>query len=378
MHGLPNMRDTALRILILCRKELLSIFKDPRSRIVLFAPIVMQTLLFGYAATFDLNRVPFALLDQDRSAASQDLIAALVSSGVFEPTAQLEAPAQIASVIGRKQALLVVHINQDFERSLAAGGSPTVQVILDGRNSNTAATAAGYISAVVERFNQNWQLDHGGPTAALNVETRAWYNENLETRWYMIPSLIAALSMLQTLMLSGLSVAREREQGTFDQLLVTPLRPTEIMIGKATVPILIGLAQSTIVLLIAVFWFGIPFSGSYTTLYASLLIFTIASVGIGLAISAYSANMQQAMLFSFVLLMPMMLLSGLASPVRNMPEVLQVITLANPLRHAIEAVHRVYLEGAGFGTIFNNMWPLALIGVVTLPTAAWLFRNRLV
>ena len=372
------MRDAASRILILCRKELLSIFKDPRSRIVLFAPIVMQTLLFGYAATFDLNRVAFAVLDQDRSAASHDLIAALVSSGVFEPTAQLEAPAQIASVIGRKQALLVVHINQDFERSLAAGGSPTVQVILDGRNSNTAATAAGYISAVVERFNQNWQLDHGGPTAALNVETRAWYNENLETRWYMIPSLIAALSMLQTLMLSGLSVAREREQGTFDQLLVTPLRPTEIMIGKATVPILIGLSQSTIVLLIAVFWFGIPFSGSYTTLYASLLIFTIASVGIGLAISAYSANMQQAMLFSFVLLMPMMLLSGLASPVRNMPEVLQVITLANPLRHAIEAVHRVYLEGAGFGTIFNNMWPLALIGVVTLPTAAWLFRNRLV
>jgi ABC-2 type transport system permease protein len=372
------MREAMLRVLILCRKELLSIFKDPRSRIVLFAPIVLQTLLFGYAATFDLNRVSFAILDQDRSGASHDLIAALVSSGVFERTAQLETPAQISAVIDRKQALLVLHINQHFERSLAAGGSPTIQVILDGRNSNTAATAAGYINTVVERFNQNWQVDHGGHAAPLSIETRAWYNENLETRWYMIPSLIAALSMLQTLMLTALSVAREREQGTFDQLLVTPLRPTEIMIGKAAVPIVIGLAQSTLVLMIAVFWFGIPFSGSYTTLYASLLIFTIASVGIGLAISAYSANMQQAMLFSFVLLMPMMLLSGLASPVRNMPEVLQVITLANPLRHAIEAVHRVYLEGAGFGTIFNNMWPLALIGVVTLPTAAWLFRNRLV
>lgn len=372
------MSEAMLRILILCRKELLSIFKDPRSRIVLFAPIVMQTLLFGYAATFDLNRVSFAVLDQDRSGASQDLISALVGSGVFEPTAQLQTPAQIAQVIDRKQALLVLHIGQHFERKLAAGEAPAIQVIMDGRNSNTSATAAGYISAVVERFNQNWRIDRGAPVVPLTLETRAWYNENLETRWYMIPSLIAALSMLQTLMLTGLSVAREREQGTFDQLLVTPLRPGEIMIGKAAVPILIGLAQSTLVLLIAVLWFRIPFSGSYTTLYASLLIFTIASVGIGLAISAYSANMQQAMLFSFVLLMPMMLLSGLASPVRNMPDVLQVLTLANPLRHAIEAVHRVYLEGAGFLTIFNNMWPLALIGTVTLPTAAWLFRNRLV
>jgi ABC-2 type transport system permease protein len=372
------MRESLLRIVILCRKELLSIFKDPRSRIVLFAPIVMQSLLFGYAATFDLNRVPFAVLDQDRSGASHDLIAALVGTGVFERTAQLDMPAQIAEAINRKRALVVLHIGQDFERQLVAGESPSVQVIMDGRNSNTSGTAAGYISAVIERFNEVWRTEHGGSTAPLNIEMRAWYNENLETRWYMIPSLVAALSMLQTLMLTALSVAREREQGTFDQLLVTPLRPGEIMVGKAVPPIFIGLAQSTIILIIALFWFGIPFAGSYFTLYLSLLIFTIASVGIGLAISAYSANMQQAMLFSFVLLMPMMLLSGLASPVKNMPDVLQVITLANPLRHAIEAVHRVYLEGAGFATIFNNMWPLAIIGSITLPTAAWLFRHRLV
>ncbi len=372
------MRDALFRILILCRKELLSILKDPRSRIVLFAPIVMQTLLFGYAATFDLNRVPFAVLDQDRSGASQDLIAALIGSGVFERTAQLETPAQIANTIDRKRALVVLHIGQHFERRLAAGESPDVQVIMDGRNSNTSATAAAYINAVVERFNENWRVERGGMAAPLTIDTRAWYNENLETRWYMIPSLVAALSMLQTLMLTALSVAREREQGTFDQLLVTPLRPSEIMVGKAVPPIFIGLAQSTIILLIALFWFGIPFAGSYLTLYTLLLVFTIASVGIGLAISAYSANMQQAMLFSFVLLMPMMLLSGLASPVKNMPEILQTITLANPLRHAIEAVHRVYLEGAGFGTIFNNIWPLGVIGSVTLPTAAWLFRHRLV
>ncbi len=372
------MRESLLRIVILCRKELLSILKDPRSRIVLFAPIIMQTLLFGYAATFDLNRVPFAVLDQDNSGASHDLVQYMVGSGVFELTERLANPAQIAPVINRKRALVVLHIGQDLERELAAGRTASVQVIMDGRNSNTSATAAGYINASIERFNDEWREEHGGSSRPLSIQTRAWYNENLETRWYMIPSLVAALSMLQTLMLTALSVAREREQGTFDQLLVTPLRPSEIMVGKAVPPIFIGLAQSTIILVIALFWFGIPFAGSYITLYASLLIFTIASVGIGLAISAYALNMQQAMLFSFVLLMPMMLLSGLASPVRNMPEVLQIVTLANPLRHAIEAVHRVYLEGAGFATIFNNMWPLAIIGSITLPTAAWLFRHRLV
>jgi ABC-2 type transport system permease protein len=373
-----RVRESLQRILILCRKELLSILKDPRSRIVLFGPIVLQTLLFGYAATFDLNRVPLAILDQDRSGASRDLVASLLGSGVFERAEHLETPAQIAPVINRKRALVVLHIGPHFERDLLAGGTPIVQVLMDGRNSNTAGTAGGYIGSVVERFNERWREERGGAGTPLRIQARAWYNENLETRWYMIPSLIAALSMLQTLMLTGLSVAREREQGTFDQLLVTPLRPSEIMIGKAVPPILVGLVQSSLILLIALFWFGIPFTGSYFTLYASLLIFTIASVGIGLAVSAYSANMQQAMLFSFVLLMPMMLLSGLASPVRNMPDVLQTITLANPLRHAIEAVHRVYLEGAGIANIVGNLWPLVIIAAVTLPTAAWLFRHRLV
>jgi len=210
------------------------------------------------------------------------------------------------------------------------------------------------------------------------VESRAWYNENLETRWLMIPSLIAALSMLQTLLLTALSVAREREQGTFDQLLVTPLRPGEIMVGKAVPPIAIGLVQSTLILLIALFWFRIPFAGSMLTLYTALLSFTIASVGIGLAISAYSANMQQAMLYAFVLLMPMMLLSGLAAPIANMPRVMQTLTLANPLRYGIEMMHRVYLEGAGLSVIASDLWPLLLMACTTLPCAAWLFRHRLV
>jgi ABC-2 type transport system permease protein len=372
------MNPTFYRITNLIRKELIAVLKDPRSRIVLFLPIVLQSLLFGYAATFDLNEVPYALLDQDRSGASADFAAQLDGTIVFDRVADLTNASQIADVIGSKQAILVIQIPSDFERRLASGQGAVVQAITDGRNSNTAGVSAGYMSAVVGRFNNAWSSAHGSPALPLKVESRAWYNPALETRWNMIPSLIAALSMMQVLMLTALSVAREREQGTFDQLLVTPLRPREIMIGKAAPSILIGIAQSTLVLLLARFWFDIPFQGSLVTLYVGLFLFTTASVGIGLALSAYSLTMQQAMLYSFVLLMPMMLLSGLTTAISNMPTALQYITLANPLRYAIEMVQRIYLEGAGFSLLFNNMWPLVVIAAITLPTASWLFRHRLV
>lgn len=370
--------DTLRRIWILCLKELRSIFKDPRSRIVLFAPVVMQTLVFGYAATYDLNAVSFAVLDQDRSAASRNLVAKLEGSGVFQRVADLVDPRQIAAIIDEKEALLVLQVGQNFERQLEAGQSVAVQVILDGRNSNTAGTAGRYVATAIESFNADWRASHGASASQLTVEARAWYNPNLATRWNIIPSLIATLSMLQTLMLTALSVAREREQGTFDQLLVTPLRPVEIMIGKAVPSILIGTAQATVILLVAMFWFNIPMAGSIFTLYAGLLAFTIASVGIGLAISAFSANMQQAMLYTFVLLMPLMMLSGFTTPIANMPEVMQYLTYVDPLRYAVQIVQRVYLEGVGIGWILNDLWPLAVIGGVTLPTASWLFRHRLV
>jgi ABC-2 type transport system permease protein len=370
--------DMIRRILILCRKELLAILKDPRSRIVLFGPAIIQTLIFGYAATYDLSRAPYAVLDQDRSDASRSLLAKLEGAGVFVRVADLTSPTQIAPTIDTKDALLVVSIGQNFERQLESGSQAVLQVILDGRNSNTAGTAGRYIATVVDSFNAEWRASHGASGPPLTIESRAWYNPNLETRWNMIPSLIAALSMLQTLMLTALSVAREREQGTFDQLLVTPLRPVEIMIGKAVPSIFIGLVQATVILLVALLWFHIPFAGSLFTLYTGLIFFTVASVGIGLAISALSVNMQQAMLYTFVLLMPLMLLSGLTSPIANMPKAMQYITLIDPLRYAIELVQRVYLEGVGLTWVLNELWPLVIIGGVTLPTAAWLFRHRLV
>ena len=360
------------QVLSLIRKEMLTLVKDPANRTLLFAPAIMQALLFGYGATYDLTHAPYAVLDQSRGAASTELLARLDGTGVFARTATLTSSDQIAAQIDSGEALLVIGIPSDFEARLAAGREAPLQLILDGRNSSTAGLASAYVAAIVTAYNQSL-----GNTAPVTVERRAWFNPNLESRWNMMPALIAALSMLQTLMLAALSVAREREQGTFDQLLVTPLTPSQILIGKALPSMLVGILQSTLIFLVILFWFQIPMNGSAWLLYLGLAVFTLASVGIGLSISAVSLTMQQAMLYTFMLVMPLMLLSGLLTPVRNMPAVLQIVTYANPLRFGVDLVRRVYLEGATFADVAFDFVPLLAIAALTLPLAAWLFRNRL-
>ena len=370
-----NMADILrylARVAFLVRKELIALLKEPSSRAVLFAPALLQSLLFGYGATFDLRNVPYAVLDQSGGQASTQLLSRLDGTGVFERRASLTSSSQIAGLIDANEVLLVLGIPADFEERLAAGEAAPLQLIMDGRNSTTAGAASGYVAAIVGDFNQSRQAGGG-----VQVLTRSWYNPNLESRWQLMPALIAALSMLQTLLIAALSVAREREQGTFDQLLVTPLTPMQILLGKAIPSIMVGLAQSTIILLIILFWFHIPMAGSAWLLYLSLLVFTVASVGIGLSISAVAVNMQQAMLYTFLLIMPLMLLSGLMTPVANMPRFLQLATYANPLRFGIDLVRRVYLEGAGLLDVAGNFVPMLVVAVITLPLAAWLFRNRL-
>jgi ABC-2 type transport system permease protein len=371
------MIDMILRVLALTLKELLAVLKDPRGRATLFIPPVIQCLIYGYVATYDLNDIPYAVLDQDRSAASRELLAHLDGTGVFRRVAELNRAGDIATCIDEGRAVLVLQIDQEFERRLQGGQTAELQVVADGRNSNTAATALGYVATIVESFNADWVGTHGQVSPAVRMTTRAWYNPNLETRWHMIPSLIGTLTMMQVLLLTAMSVAREREQGTFDQLLVTPFRPAEIMAGKALPSLFIGMVQATTILLVAQLWFCIPFAGSFVTLYAGLLLFLLAAVGIGLLVSSVSATMQQAMLYGFVVMMPFALLSGLTTPVSNMPRTLQQLTVVNPLRFAIDLVHRVYLEGAGIDRLGPDLWPLAVIALVTLSTASWLFRHRL-
>lgn len=358
---------------VLTRKEFLAILVDPANRVTLIAPVFIQAVLFGYAASYDVNHVDYAVLDQSHSQASQQILSHMDGSGIFRRTADLQNNQQIQQVINDREALAVITIPSDFEDKLNNNESSALQVIVDGRNSSTASMAGSYISSVVSQVNQ----ERLGTTSAITVQTRTWYNPNQESRWGMMPSLIATLSMMQTLMLAAMSVAREREQGTFDQLLVTPYTPTQIMIGKAIPPILIGVIQSTLILMIILFWFQIPMNGSLALLYFGLFAFNIAVVGVGLSISAIALNMQQAMLYTFFLIMPLTLLSGLLTPVQNMPEVLNWLTYANPLRFGIDLVQRVYLEGAGFAQVKWDFVPMLVLAIITLPLAAWLFRHRL-
>jgi ABC-2 type transport system permease protein len=382
------MFDAILRIVALTRKELLAVLKDPRGRFTLFAPPVIQCLIFGYAASYDLTDIPYAVLDQDRSAASRELLFRLDGSGMFHRTVEVNRLADLKTAINDRQAVLGIQIDQEFERRLQTGMSAEVQVLADGRNSNTAGTSMGYVTAIVDAFNTDWRAAHTFPSTsggdktattarAVQVTTQAWFNPNLETRWNMIPALIGTLTMLQTLLLTAMSVAREREQGTFDQLLVTPFRPAEIMAGKAIPSVLIGMVQATAILLVAQLWFRIPFVGSFVTLYLGITLFLLAAVGIGLLVSSIAATMQQAMLYSFMVNMPFALLSGLTTPLSSMPEFLQKCTLINPLRYGIDIAHRVYLEGAGLDQLLPDLWPLAVIAAITLSAASWMFRHRL-
>jgi ABC-2 type transport system permease protein len=371
------MLSAFLRILALTRKELIAVLKDRSSRFSVLIPPVVQALIFGYAATYDLNHVPYAVFDQDRSVTSHQLLADLDGSGVFQRVADLQRESDVASVINSRRALLVVQIDREFERRLLSGQHADVQLIADGRNSNTAGTAMSYFGGIVDQFNMTWGRDHGWVPPAVQILTRAWYNPNLETRWFMIPGLIGTLTLIQTMMLTALSVAREREQGTFDQLLVTPFRPYEIMAGKALPAMLIGTVQATCVLLVAQLWFHIPFAGSYLTLYTGLLMFLLAAVGIGLLVSSVTATMQQATLFSMLLILPFSMLSGLTTPIGNMPRALQYLTALNPLRYAIDISRRVYLEGAGLDLLLPDLWPPALLALVTLSGASWMFSHRM-
>lgn len=368
-----ELKQWLRHISFLIKKEILTIVKEPANRVILIAPAFMQALLFGYAATYDVNHVDYAVLDQSRGQASVEILSHLDGTGVFYRTATLTSATQIEQVVMEGKALMVLTFPPDFENKLNNGEASPLQVILDGRNSSTAGAAASYISAIVNDFNQR----RTGSVAPLSLDVRAWYNPNLESRWGLMPTLIAALSMMQTLLLSALSVAREREQGTFDQLLVTPFTPMQLLMGKAIPPILVGIMQSTIILLIILFWFRIPMNGSLLVLYFGLFSFNIAAVGLGLSISAVSVNMQQAMLYTFLLIMPLMLLSGLLTPVQTMPAVLDTLTYANPLRFAIDLVRRVYLEGAGLSDVAFDFVPMLAMAVLTMPLATWLFRNRL-
>lgn len=364
------------RIVALVIKELLMLLRDTASRTVLIGPPIIQLLVFGYAASFDLNHISYAVYNQDSGYASRELLAHFAGATTFQKVATITHDAQIAPLIDNKHALLVVHIGSHFTRDLLRHQPATVQVLVDGRDSNTASLALNDANGVLLAFDEQWAAQHGWQGPPARLEIRAWFNPNLLSRWFILPGIVVLLTLVVTLLVTGLSVAREREMGTFDQLLVTPLRPVEILIGKALPGFIIGGLEAAFIAIVTVLWFGVPFVGSVLALGIGLLFFLLAATGIGLMISSIAVTQQQGLLGVFMFLVPSVILSGFATPIANMPEAVQLLTYVNPMRYFLIITRGVYLEGYGVSDLIPQYWPLALIGVFSLLAAGWLFRHR--
>jgi ABC-2 type transport system permease protein len=365
------------RIFALVLKEFLALLKDKRARFVLIGPPLIQLMVFGYAATFDLKNVPFAVYNEDHGAAARELLASFDGSPSFTAVAQLTHESEIAPLVDGKQVLMVIHVGPNFSAELAAGRPAPLQVIVDGRNSNTAMLAINDASVIVDHFNTKWAASNGGSQPPAHIETRAWFNPNLESRWFFLPGIVGILTLLLTMLVTALSVAREREQGTFDQLLVTPLRPVEILIGKTLPGFLIGMAEASVIMLAAVFWFKVPLLGNLLTLYTGIALFLLSGVGVGLMISSFATTQQQGLLGAFIFMVPAIILSGFATPIRNMPILVQDITLVDPMRYFLLVLRGVFLEGTPFHLLIPQFWPMALIGITAFSIAGWLFRHRM-
>ncbi|MEJ2344220.1 MAG: ABC transporter permease [Gammaproteobacteria bacterium] len=365
------------RILALMKKEFLTLLKDKKSRFIVIGPPIIQLLVFGYAATFDLTNVPYAVYNEDPGGAARELLARFDGSRNFRRVANLRRESQIASTIDARKALMVIHIGPRFSRDLLSGRPADLQVIVDGRNSNTALIALNYVRSIVTAFNENWSRIHGRRAPPARLQMRSWFNPNLESRWFIVPGIVGLLTLVVTMIVTALSVAREREQGTFDQLLVTPLRPVEILVGKALPGFVIGLIEASFIIVITVYWFEIPLRGNLLTLYTGIVLFLLSAVGVGLMISSLAVTQQQGMLGAFLFLVPAIILSGFATPISNMPTAVQYITLVNPMRYFMHILRGVFLEGVSFQVLVPQFWPMAVIGLITLAAAAGLFRHRM-
>jgi ABC-2 type transport system permease protein len=362
------------RIASLIVKELLAAFRDPKTRIALVAPPLVQLLLYVYAATMDVSNVPIGVFIQDWGLASTQLVARLERTSAFSDIRHYRSLEEVRHAIDAQDVLAVVEIDQDFSRALERGERPAVQLLLDGRRSNSAQIVNNYFDQIVATFASE-HMGGEAPSPSAIVD-RTWFNPNRDYRNVMAPSLMATLTMTTVLMIVGMSVARERELGTFEQLLVSPLQPVEIIIGKAAPGMVVGLAQGAAIALIVVYGFGIPITGSVPLLFASLALFLISVIGIALFISSLAANQQQAMMGIMVFMMPAMMLSGFSSPVQNMPGWLQPIAMINPLTHFLVITRGIFLREMTADLVVQRLWPMALSAIVTMSAASWLFRRR--
>jgi ABC-2 type transport system permease protein len=379
------------RIREIIRKEFLQTLREPRMRVVVFVPPLVQLLIFGYAVNLDVENTPIAWMDRDNTPASRSLLNAFKSSRYFRVTATPAREEDVQQLLDYGRVQAIVRINPGFERRILRGLTANVQVIVEGTNSNTASLVSSYASEIVAQYSagtlasqQNSRILSRSQTAPANLElpavisrSRVWFNTELKSRNYFVPGVVVNIIMLVTLMLTSLAIVREKEIGTMEQLMVSPLRPLELIIGK-TVPFgALGLLDLVLVTTAALLIFHIPFRGSGTLLLASSILFLLSTLGAGLFISTISQTQQQAMMASFFFFAPAFMLSGFAFPIRNMPEAVQWITYLNPVRYFIEIVRGIFLKGTGIEVLWPQMTALLVCGTSVLAVSALRFHKRL-
>jgi len=363
-------------------KELLQLRRDRYVRIRLLVPPLVQLFMFGYAATFEVHRVPTALLDRDASQASRDLLARLTASGRFDVTAIAANEAELIRLVDRGRATIGVQIHPGFAAALRSGRTATVQVLLDSTNSNTALIALRYIGTIGRTLAKDVARDRLGRLApaelraipAIVLAERPWYNPVFDSRWFFVPGVIGSLMFVLTVNMTAFAVVRERETGTLEQIMVSPIRPAEFILGKTLPSFALGLALAALITLVGTLWFQIPFRGSVLVLGLGTTLFLSSTLGLGLLISTICRTQQQAFASSFFVLTPAFILSGFTFPIASMPLPLQWLTRLDPLRYYLEVLRSTFLKGVGLEVLWPQMLAMAALG--GLLTAASIVRFR--
>ncbi len=365
-------------------KEFIQVFRDPKMRGVIFLMPIIQVLVFGYAVTTDVTHVAIAVFDLDNSVASRELVSRFVRSGYFDIMAHVDDDEHARQLVDRGEALAVLRMNRGFENDLRAGRAAQLQVILDGTDSNTAGVVLNYSAKIAGQFSQKvlvTRLTHAKGVAdepgGVELQTRAWFNENLESRNFYVPGVIAIIVLLVTLMLTSMAVVREKEIGTMEQIMVTPIKPLEFILGKTVPFALIGFADVLLITVVSLVWFEIPIRGNVLLLLGAAALYIMTSLGVGLLISTVSETQQQAMMSTFFFYFPAVLLSGFMFPIANMPPVIQWLTYLNPLRYFLVIIRGIFLKGVGLHILWPQMVALAVMGVITLWLASRRFHKTL-
>lgn len=374
------IRDFMRRVLALIKKELITTWMDPKTRGIIIAMPILQLLIFANAVTMEVKNIDVAVIDRNNSVESRELLSRFENSPRFRKFYYTDNEVMFKKYIDTQRVQIGIYINNDFSRNLKSGKTPTVQVITDGRQTNSASIAGAYATQIISGYGaevnrEGARVNVNG--ASINANIRNWYNANLDYQWFILTVILAMLSLVITLILTSLSVARERELGTFDQLIVSPLSSVEILIGKSVPPLIIAMALTIVMTLIVTLFFNLPFRGSMILFLIAIYISLQAIVGVGLFISSICNTQQQAILSVMTFMMPSILLSGYISPIEDMPVFLQYLTYLNPVRFFMVLTRGIILKGTSLEDVIINLIPLIVIAFITLTLAGRTFKRKL-